>query len=356
MIKNDKILIIQTAFMGDVILALPMVQTIKNHLPGSAVDFLCVPGNVPVLTGSPAIRNVIPYDKKGGDKLDKFIEALSELRENEYDVIICPHRYFRSALLTYYSEAKTRIGFNRNTCSFLLTHKIPYRHDLHEIKRNLELVKAIPGIDYDESKASLTPHLYPSAEDENFVKDIFTGYDRNIIAVAPCSRWYTKQFPQEKTIELVTMLTKQNYTVVLLGGTEDMAYSEEIENKSAGTKLLNLCGKTSPLQSYLVMKNSKALITVDSAAQHIGAAAEIPIILIYGSTDRSFGFYPLNPKSRIVEVNGLDCRPCTDHGRDFCPKGHFKCMLNIEISEIYKSISEIISPLRGRDDNQQWMN
>jgi heptosyltransferase II len=343
MIKNEKILIIQTAFMGDVILALPMVQTIKNHLPDSYIDFLCVPGCVPVLQGHPDIRNIIPYDKKGGDKLDKFIEVLSEIRENEYDVVISPHRYSRSALLTYYSEAKTRIGFDKNSFSFLLTHKVKYVQNNHEIYRNIELAKCVPGLNFDDSKVLLKPCLYPSAVDVKIINELLINSDKNnLVTIAPCSRWFTKQFPVEKTVSLIRMMIEKGYTAALIGGNDDINYCNAVENEISDTKLLNLCGKTTPLQSYAAINDSKVLVTVDSAAQHLGAASNTPIILIYGSTDSSFGFYPLTSKNNIIEIKGLDCRPCTDHGRDSCPKDHFKCMLNIEIEQFFNSINNFV--------------
>jgi heptosyltransferase-2 len=90
------------------------------------------------------------------------------------------------------------------------------------------------------------------------------------------------------------------------------------------------------------MTQSKTVITVDSASQHLGAAAGKPIILIYGSTDKSFGFYPLSLQYKIIENNNLNCRPCTDHGRDKCPLGHFKCIEDLNADYILKEIKNII--------------
>lgn len=339
--KNKKILIIQTAYLGDVILALPMVQTIKNHLHDVLIDFLCIPATASILENHPAINKVIPYDKKGGDKLDKFIEVLSEIREEEYDIVISPHRYMRSALLTYYSEAKIRIGFEENALAFLLTNKIKYIKDKHEVLRNLELVKQIPGLIYDEKKAALKPDLYPSSEQKENVRRLLVNKS-NLISFAPCSKWFTKQLPLEKAVEITKKLLFKGYNVALLGGENDIDYCKEIENTLNDSSLINLCGKTSPLESYEVMKSSKALITCDSAAQHIGAASGIPIILIYGSTDISFGFYPLTSKYKIAEIDSLECRPCTDHGREKCPLGHFKCMVDLSPDRIVAMAEEII--------------
>ncbi len=330
--KNKKILIIQTAFLGDVILALPMAQTIKAHLPEAEIDFLCIPSTSSVLENHPALHNVIEYDKKGGDKLDKFIEVLNEIREVEYDIVICPHRFFRSALLTYYSESKVRIGFEENSLAFLLTNKVKYIKDKHEIYRNLELVKQVPGINYSEEKVSLKPELYPSAEHIEKVR-LHAGRS-NQVCFAPCSKWLTKQLPLNKAFDIVHNLIFKGYNIALLGGEADTDYCNELERKVNDDALINLCGKTSPLESYEVMKRSKGLITVDSAAQHLGTASGVPIVLIYGSTDISFGFYPLTSKYKIAEVDSLECRPCTDHGRDKCPLSHFKCMNDLDAKHI----------------------
>ncbi|MCC7158583.1 MAG: lipopolysaccharide heptosyltransferase II [Ignavibacteria bacterium] len=338
--NNKKILIIQTAFLGDVVLALPMVQTLKKHLPDAMIDFLCIPGTEGVLANHPDISKVIPYDKKGGDKLDKFIEILSEIREEEFDIVICPHRYTRSAILTYYSESKVRIGFDENSLAFLLTNKVRYIKDKHEIYRNLDLAKGIPGIEYDEGKVSLKPQLYPSEEDIKTVNHLVNR--SNLIAFAPCSKWFTKQLTTEKSAEIARKLLLDGYNVVLIGGEDDIDYCMELESRLNDDSLLNLCGKTTALQSYLVISRSKALVSVDSAAQHLGAASDIPIILIYGSTNISFGFYPLTSKYAIVENDKLECRPCTDHGRDKCPLGHFKCIVDLSADEISKSVEELV--------------
>ena len=339
--KTDKILVIQTAFLGDVILTLPLVQTLKKHLPESKIDFLCIPGTASVLENYSDINTVIPYDKKGGDKFDKFIEVLNEIREVEYDVVICPHRSFRSALLTYYSEAKTRIGFDRNTLSFMLTDKVKYVQDRHEIERNNELAQELLGAEYDPEKVSLEPNLYPSETDKEAVNHLLV-HKSNLITYAPCSRWFTKQVTINKSKEILHKLLFAGYNVALLGGNEDTEYCSLLEKEMNDPAIMNLCGKLLPLQSYYVITQSKALITVDSAAQHLGAASDTPIVLIYGSTNISFGFYPLTSQYKIIENNTLDCRPCTDHGRDKCPLGHFKCIEDIEAGNVLKEMELII--------------
>jgi heptosyltransferase-2 len=355
--RPKKILIIQTAFLGDVILALPMIQTLKNLIPDSEIDFLCIPNTANILENNPSVNKIIKFDKKGKDKLGKLFNIISDIREEHYDVILCPHRSFRSALITYFSRATVRIGFDRNSYSFLLTHKVQYDKKAHEIQRNLDLISAIPGLDLDETKISDNPKLYPTEKDIKIVDTLFkpinltnsknstnstnlknsTNSINSHISFAPCSKWFTKQLTKDKSIEIIKGLIDKKYSIVLLGGAEDFNFCKEIEKEISNESLLNLCGRLTPIQSEVAISKSSVLITVDSAAQHLGAVTDTPIVLIYGSTNSSFGFYPLKSEHVIIEDNNLDCRPCTDHGRTECPLGHFKCIKDLDTEEIIKN-------------------
>lgn len=342
--KKTKILIIQTAFLGDVILALPMVQTLKNLLPDSEIDFLCIPNTANVLENNPLINKIIKFDKKAKDKLDKLFNVISDVRENHYDIVLCPHRSMRSAVITYYSRADIKIGFDKNALSFLLTNKVPYDSSAHEIQRNLDLISAIPGIDLDESKISEKPKLYPAEKDIKIVDSLLTSATQErIIAFAPCSKWYTKQLTIEKSIEIIQGLINRSFRVLLIGGAEDFEYCKLLEKQIENNLIINLCGRLTPVQSSAAISKSSALVTVDSAAQHLGAATDTPIILIYGSTNSSFGFYPLTSNHIIIEDKALKCRPCTDHGRTECPLGHFKCIKDLNADEIISAIENLIN-------------
>lgn len=326
------------------ILALPMVQTLKNLVPDSIVDFLCIPLTANVLTGHQDINRIIKYDKKGKDTLGKLMEVISEVRKEQYDIILCPHRSLRSALITYFSRSPLKIGFDKNSLSFLLTEKVHYANESHEIQRNMDLIGAIPGIDTDDAKISGKAVLYPEDKDIKIVNTLLDKSDLSkLIAFAPCSKWYTKQLTKQKSIEIIKTLFDKKHSVVLIGGAEDFNYCKELEKDITDNRLINLCGRLSPLQSYAAISKCKALITVDSAAQHLGGASDIPIVLIYGSTNKSFGFYPLTNSFEIIENTELTCRPCTDHGRVKCPLGHFKCIIDLNASNIFETTEKLIN-------------
>jgi heptosyltransferase-2 len=352
-ISNPKILIIQTAYLGDVILTLPLVQNVKKHMPEAEIDFLCIPQTESVLKNNPYIRNLIVYDKRGKNKFFKLREIISAVKKSKYEIVISPHRSFRSALITHLSGAEVRIGFDKNSMSNFLTHRVTYIKDIHEILRNLELIKVIPGITLTKENEILKPELFPSKKDVEFVDKFLTPHfyppqagehskdSALLISIAPCSKWFTKQLSESKTVEVISTLLTKRYKVVLIGGKEDSPFCNKIESRTNNPNLQNLCGKLTPLQSKVVIDNSVCLVSVDSAAAHLGASSDIPIIQIYGSTVPEFGFYPLTSKNVIIENKALACRPCTDHGRNSCPLRHFKCMEDLDAGEIADSVASL---------------
>ena len=320
-----------------------MVQTLKNLLPDSEIDFLCIPNTANVLENNPQVNKILKFDKKAKDKLDKMFNIISDIRENHYDIVLCPHRSFRSAVITYYSGAGIKIGFNKNSMSYLLTFKVPYDNTAHEIQRNLDLISAIPGMDLDETKIADKPELFPSEKDIKIVDTLLNSQNsQRIIAFAPCSKWYTKQLTLEKSVEIIKELFNKGCKVLLIGGAEDFEYCKELEKQIGNNSLINLCGRLTPVQSGTAISKSSALITVDSAVQHLGAATETPFVLIYGSTNSSFGFYPLTSNHIIIENKELECRPCTDHGRTECPLGHFKCIKDLNAVGIVNSVNKLV--------------
>jgi heptosyltransferase-2 len=349
MISNPKILIIQTAYLGDVILTLPVVQNIKKQLPGAEIDFLCIPQTEAVLQNNPYIRELIVYDKRGKKKFSKLKNIISRVRESKYNIVISPHRSFRSALITHFSGAGLIAGFDKNSMSGLLTHRVGYIKNTHEILRNLELIKAVPGISLTKENQVLKPELFPSDEDTEAVKKFLaphfyppqagkhSTHSKHLVALAPCSKWFTKQLTVNKTIEIISGLIKSGYNVVLIGGNEDAPFCKNVEGEVSSTNLLNLCGKLTPLQSEVVIRKSACLVSVDSAAAHLGASTDTPVVQVYGSTVPAFGFYPLTSKSVIIENKMLACRPCTDHGRNSCPLKHFKCIEELDVNKIIES-------------------
>ena len=347
MISNPKILIIQTAYLGDVILTLPVVQNIKKQMPGAEIDFLCIPQTEAVLRNNPYIRELVIYDKRGKKKISGLRKIISRVRNSRYNIIISPHRSFRSALITHFSGSDILIGFDINSMSGMLTYRVRYIKNTHEILRNLELVKVIPGIKLTADNQILKPELFPSKDDIEIVDNFIDPSFNPFIALAPCSKWFTKQMSERKTVEVINSLIKSAYKVILIGGSDDAQYCKKIENDVNNPKLLNLCGKLTPLQSKAVIEKSVCVVSVDSAAAHLGASTGTPVVQVYGSTVPAFGFYPLTSRNIIIENDMLDCRPCTDHGRNSCPLKHFNCIEELDVNKIIESVGKLAEEVHG---------
>ena len=187
------ILVIHTAFIGDIALSTPFVRALSDTYPGANLYYLTTPAGATLLQNNPLIKEVVVFDKKGKDKgLKGFFKTVKLLRKYKLNKVFILHRYLRSSFLGYFSGAKERIGFDIASGSFLYTKKIKYRKDLHEIDRLLKFVDGEPG--------KYKVEIYPSDVNAGNIDKIWQKYDikeQKIIAVAPGSKWFTKMWPRE---------------------------------------------------------------------------------------------------------------------------------------------------------------
>ena len=318
-ITLNSILIIQTAFIGDVILATPLIEKLHQNYPEAAIDFLLRKGNEGLLKGHPYLRNVLIWDKKKA-KYSHLLAIVKSIRSEHYDYVINLQRFLTTGIITVFSGADQTIGFSKNPLSFFFTRRFPHLIDtannkVHEVDRNLLLIRGI--VDNTEQ---MRPQLYPREEDFEKVK-----YDEDYVTISPTSVWFTKQYPLEKWVEVINIINP-NYTVCLLGGKADAEACEWIKSQSAHPRIMVMAGLLSFLASAALMKNAVMNYVNDSAPLHLASATNAPVTAIFCSTIPAFGFGPLSINSRIVETTEkLDCRPCGLHGYKACPKKHFKC-------------------------------
>jgi ADP-heptose:LPS heptosyltransferase len=321
-----KFLIIQTAFIGDVVLATPLIEKLKQHYPDSTIDFLLRKGNETLLTHHPHLRQVLIFDKKEG-KYNNLFKQLKIIRNEKYDFVINLQRFFASGFLTSFSGAKHTIGFDKNPLSFLFSENVKHIISAkdtgdHEVKRNLSLISKLTDSEF------VRPKLYPAEADFN--KVIPQG---EYVCIAPASVWFTKQWPADKWIELMDKLPS-DLTIYLMGAKGDVPLCEMIKEKTIAPDVEILAGKLSFLESAALMKNASMNFVNDSAPLHFASAMNAPVAAMYCSTVPAFGFGPLSDTSFVFETTEmLDCRPCGLHGYKSCPKGHFRCSI-IEVETV----------------------
>jgi heptosyltransferase-2 len=326
----DTILVIQTAFIGDAILTLPLLQALHHQYPKASIDAVVIPRTAEIFANHPAISHIIQYDKRGHDKGLKGLWRLrSKLIVRNYDLVIVPHRSLRSALLMWLLKPVMSIGFDRSAGHRLFKQTVRYDPSAHEIERNLSLLNPLhlPGI------AAELPLLYPSNQDVHVVDSIMNSSGLNryptIIAIAPGTVWNTKRWPPDRFASVGRQIASESIALVLIGGREDEALCKEIMDAMQVKNIFNVAGKLSLLQSAEMIRRCKVLISNDSAPMHIAVSMRTPVIAIFGATVPAFGFAPRGQSDIVLETKGLPCRPCSIHGGKQCPIKTFDCMLSI---------------------------
>lgn len=332
----SKILIMQTAFIGDVILVSPLFRAIRQELPGSQVTAMVIPATKNILENNPFVKKLWVYDKHGKrNSLANFREWVRKIREEKFEIALLPHRSYRTALLTRLAGIPIRIGFDRSPAKWLYSHVVKYNDKEHEALRNLALLQPFGVINL----GVIRPQLFPDDQDQTLVEGLMAANDlsadEKIVALAPGSIWFTKRWPEMNFTKLADLFLSAGYRVCLIGGNKDMEPGNFIA-ANTDSRVVNFIGKLTLRQTAYFLTKCRLLISNDSAPTHLGSAVNIPTITIFGSTVPEFGFGPLAEKNTVIQKE-LECRPCTDHGRKKCPLKTLTCLRDISPEEVLEA-------------------
>ena len=308
--ESLKILVVRFSSIGDIVLTTPVVRMLKTQL-NAEVHFLTKAPFVSLFKNNPYVDSVFQIDKS-------INEVISDLKKENYDYVIDLHSNLRTQILKLKLGVIAK-GFNKlNWEKFLLTNfKTNILPDVHIVDRYLDTVKFL-GITNDNKGLD----FFLSDADKVDLNEFPNDYVAFVIG----GQHATKILPTAKIISICKTLNK---AVLLIGGPDDKARGDEI-SKASGA--INTCGDHSLLQSAFLIKNSAYVISHDTGMMHIAAAFKKKIYSVWGNTIPEFGMYPYlsDKNSKMIEVQDLSCRPCSKIGYDKCPKGHFKCMQEID--------------------------
>ncbi len=345
MTGGRRVVVVQTAFPGDVVLALPLVQALRGLMPDSQVGFVTIPAAAALLRNHPDLSEVLVYDKRGTDRgLSGMRRFAQRLQGRRFDVALVPHRSLRSALVVRLAGIPRRVGFSTSSGRFLFSDLVAYDPGAHEVDRNLAL---LGPLGFDAASVS-PPSLYPAVEDVARVDALFRswqadgGVPRRIVAVAPGSVWMTKRWPESHFLALVKKIADAGWCVALVGGGEDRPLCGRLADMAGRSHVVNAAGALDFLQSAELLRRSDLLVSNDSAPAHLAAAMRVPVVVLFGPTVPSFGFAPRGPRDVVIERSGLPCRPCSIHGGTKCPIGTFDCMIGITPEEVFRAIESIL--------------
>jgi heptosyltransferase II len=314
--RYSNILVIQTAFIGDAILASSVIEKMHAAFPLAKVSVLVREGNESIYAGHPFLHEVLTWKKKE-NKLPNLFNLIRRIRRNKYDCVVNCHRYLSSGIIAGFSGARHIAGFKENPLSFLFNttarHKIG--DGSHETDRYHRLISDV--VTGGPSK----PRLYPSPIDREKVSPLAEG---PFVCMAPASVWSTKQLPAEKWIELCNTMPA-SLRVYLIGAPADRELCESIRKQALREDITVLAGELSLLQSCALMSKARMNYVNDSAPLHLASSVNAPVTAFFCSTVPAFGFGPLSDRQEVRGVNDLPCRPCGLHGYRACPLKHFKC-------------------------------
>jgi heptosyltransferase-2 len=333
-------LVIQTSFLGDVVLTTPLLAELANRGP---VDVITTPAAAPLLANHPAVRQVIPYDKRGRDSGPLGLMRLARrIRDGQYSSAYLAQGSWRSGLLATMGGVAERIGFDGSGGKMWYTTRIRHIRDQHHAER---LWRLAVGDDVSSAPPeAMRPRLYPDDADRAAVDALLRDVPRDgakLLALAPGSRWGTKRWPH---FPALAARLAPLYRLVVIGSPADSPLADEIAARTGRERLLDATGKLSLLGSAALISRCAALVTNDSAPLHLASAMGTPTVAIFGPTVPAFGFGPLAPRRAIAEVAGLACRPCHAHGPQRCPLGHFACMQELDASRVLDDVMRVTVP------------
>lgn len=339
-----KVLIIRLSSLGDVVLATPVVELLKKHHPTAEVDFLVKKEYSELLKGNGCLRRVIPFDGRGEHKRARGLLALiSELKKEGYTHLIDLHGNLRSRIIS-------ALLWNSKIC----------RYDKQAIKRRMLLRGFRPDIRHtvdayltaltpllpEEAGLKPAPSIHISAEEERGAEKLLhkSGFPDGsvLIGLNPSAKWPTKRWTEEGFVNIGKRAVNElESRVLIFGGPDEKGLCERIAD-AIGHGAFSVAGKTGLKESAALMKRCRVFVTNDSGPMHMATAVGTPVVAIFGSTVKEFGFSPLG-KSVVVEKE-LKCRPCSLHGSERCPEGHFECMKGISADEVFEKVKRMVKP------------
>jgi heptosyltransferase-2 len=326
--------------MGDVILTTSLVRQLKATFPNSRIDFLTAKEFKEIYKYNPYISNLIEYDKSSN--FEQIAKQKNDLKLNlplgKYDYIIDLQRNMRTKIFRsglgerYFFVHKRRL----HKLSLVYLKKPLYKTliPLPEVNRfcvrELNVKNDNKGLEIwlpDELNTTTYP---PESREKN-------NSEEYKIAIAPGAYHFTKRYPKERFLELIELISQKiNAEFYLIGGKKDKEITDFIKINSKA-KITNYSNSTSILETTKILDKMDVLVTNDTGVMHIAASRKIPVLAIFGSTVKEFGFIPYKTDFRIAESQ-VNCRPCTHIGRNECPRKHFDCMMNITVENIVKDL------------------
>ncbi len=304
-----KILVIETSFPGDAVIATCIAEEIKRLDLETNITYLVRPEVAELLRFAPAIDCVDTFDKYGEDAGRRGIERVGKkLATLQFDLAIVIN-----------PSTRNRAVLKHTSIPYIRIFEEPMEQYAHRSERILTVLAQ----DFPNASLLTMPRLSPPAPK--------FPLPESFVAIAPGSVWATKCWLAERFRDVAAEYAKRGIASVIIGGKADVHRGAIVA--SGNPLAVDLTGKTTFAQAASIIARAKLVVANDSAPVHIATAVRTPVVAIFGPTVPAFGFAPSERLGAVVQA-GQWCRPCTSHGPDICPIHTHECMKKISVEQV----------------------
>jgi heptosyltransferase-2 len=339
----ENVLVLQTSFLGDTVLTLPLIAEIRRRFPVKKLSLVCLPMAKELLQDHSAIDEIIVDDKKAADRgFAGLRRNAAALEAKKFTVALTPHKSLRSALLLRLADIPCRVGFRQSRGWFFFHERTERNPERHDVERNLSILEPF-GVKVEDCRRELD--LPVSLAIQSTVDQILATLGvvegKLIVGINAGSVWPTKRWWPAGFARLIQLL-KQKFDcqILLFGGAEDAAVVAEVQERS-NVPAINLVGKIGLRELPAAIDRCRIFVTNDSGPMHIAVARKVPTVAVFCATTPDLGFYPYSDDA-IVLGKHLVCRPCASHGGRRCPLSTEDCIRQISPEKVFAAVEKLL--------------
>jgi len=344
--KQKKILVLRYRFIGDTILTVPFLRNLRRAEPEAYIAWVVAPGSAEIVTGIPYVDELIFWDpvtihadSRGAHRtLSAKLDFIKELRAKRFDKVYLLKRSLSSAIIAWLTGAPERVGFDTEGRGVLLTKRVPYRHDRHEVQNFLDVLR-VDGVkvEDDHLEAWLSPEEKRFAEEYLAVRGV--PPDAPLMAIHPFAANQIRAWHEDNFVEVANRLQGiHGGRIVLFGGGRDGELAARLRERISPEPVMAV-GTTTLRQTMALLARCRLLVCNDSGIMHLGAALGVPLVAIFGPQS-PVKFGPWGKNCRVV-YSEFPCSPCKQKFFTECtpsPRGKPECVESVTVQRVMDEI------------------
>jgi heptosyltransferase-2 len=335
------VLVVQTSFLGDVVLATPLLSALRRRLSPRRLSVMVRPEAQALVRHHPCVDAVIVDDKRGRDRgVAGLLRVARRVRAEDVDIAVAPHRSLRTALILAAARVPRRVGFAVGPGAALYHVRVPRDLARHDVERNLSLMEAFGRPDGERDMPLVVPGAGAEQRADALLASVGLDGRARPFGLCPGSVWPTKRWNPGGFGGVARALHDRfGGRVLVLGGSDDLAAAAAV-TAAAGDCVVNLAGRTDLETFVAIVRRLRVLVSNDSAPMHVATAVNVPVVAVFCATSPVQGFGPYGERATVVAAD-LACRPCSRHGGRRCPRGTEDCMRLVMPADVLRAVESL---------------